>query len=56
VSRFGCWLTVCGLTAVVVGLIATALVLRHTSGDAAAWAIVGPLLLAGLGGMVTSTT
>jgi hypothetical protein len=46
---------VCGLTTVVVGLIATALVLRHSTGDAAQWAIVGPLLLAGLGGgMVTS--
>jgi EmrB/QacA subfamily drug resistance transporter len=55
VSRFGRWLTVYGLTAVVVGLTATALVLRHTTGDAAAWAIVGPLLVAGLGGgMVTS--
>ena len=54
-SRFGRWLTVCGLTAMVVGLIATALVLRHTTGDAAAWAIVGPLFVAGLGGgMVTS--
>ena len=55
VSRFGRWLTVCGLTAMVVGMIATALVLRHTTGDAAAWAIVGPLLVAGLGaGMVAS--
>jgi EmrB/QacA subfamily drug resistance transporter len=55
VSRFGRWLTVCGLTAVVVGMIATALVLRHTTGDAAAWAIVGPLFVAGLGGgMVAS--
>jgi EmrB/QacA subfamily drug resistance transporter len=55
VSRFGRWLTVCGLTAVVVGMIATALVLRHTTGDAASWAIVGPLFVAGLGGgMVAS--
>lgn len=55
VSRVGRWLTVCGLTTVVVGLIATALVLRHTTGDAAQWAIVGPMLLAGLGaGMVSS--
>jgi MFS family permease len=55
VSRVGRWLTVCGLTTVVVGLIATALVLRHSTGDAAQWAIVGPMLLAGLGGgMVTS--
>jgi MFS family permease len=55
VSRFGRWLTVCGLTAVTVGMIATALVLRHTTGDAATWAIVGPVFVAGLGGgMVTS--
>jgi EmrB/QacA subfamily drug resistance transporter len=55
VSRFGRWLTVCGLTATVAGLVAAALILRHTSGDAAAWAIAAPLLLAGLGGgMVTS--
>jgi MFS family permease len=54
VSRFGRWLTVCGLTAVVAGLIVTALVLRHT-GDTAAWATIGPLFVAGLGGgMVTS--
>lgn len=55
VSRFGRWLTVCGLIAMIVGMIATALVLRHITGDAAAWAIVGPLFVAGLGGgMVTS--
>jgi EmrB/QacA subfamily drug resistance transporter len=55
VSRFGRWLTVCGLTAMVVGLVMTALVLRHTTGEATAWAVVGPLLVAGLGGgMVTS--
>jgi EmrB/QacA subfamily drug resistance transporter len=55
VSRFGRWLTVCGLTAVVVGLTATALVLRQPGGDTAIWATVGPLFLAGLGGgMVTS--
>jgi EmrB/QacA subfamily drug resistance transporter len=55
VSRFGRWLTVSGLSAIVVGLVATALVLRHTTGDAAAWGTVRPLLLAGLGGgMVTS--
>lgn len=35
VSRIGRWLTVCGLTAVMVGMIATALLLRHTTGDAA---------------------
>ncbi len=55
VARVGRWLTVFGLAATVVGLVATALVLRHVGGDAAARAIVGPLLLAGLGGgMVTS--
>jgi MFS family permease len=55
VSRIGRWLTVCGLTTVMVGMIATALVLRHTTGDAAAWATVGPLFVAGLGGgMVAS--
>jgi MFS family permease len=55
VGRVGRWLTVTGLTTTVVGLAATALVLRHVGGDRAAWAVVGPLLLAGLGGgMVTS--
>lgn len=55
VSRVGRWLTVCGLTTMVIGLIATALALRHTTGNTAQWAIIGPLLLAGLGGgMVTS--
>jgi MFS family permease len=55
VSRIGRWLTVSGLIAVAVGLIATALVLRNVGGDAAAWATAGPLLMAGLGGgMVTS--
>ncbi|MDT7742656.1 MAG: hypothetical protein QOE59_1734 [Actinomycetota bacterium] len=55
VSRIGRWLTVSGLATVVVGLVATALVLRHVDGSAAAWAVAGPLLLAGLGGgMVTS--
>ena len=55
VGRVGRWLTVSGLTTTVVGLTATALVLRHVGGDRAAWAAAGPLLLAGLGGgMVTS--
>jgi EmrB/QacA subfamily drug resistance transporter len=55
VSRLGRWLTVFGLTMVVVGLVAAALVLRQVGGDAAAWAAAGPLLLGGLGGgMVTS--
>jgi EmrB/QacA subfamily drug resistance transporter len=55
VFRVGRWLTVLGLVASAVGLIATALVLRHVGGDAAAWATAGPLLVAGIGGgMVTS--
>ena len=55
VGRVGRWLTVSGLTTTVVGLTATALVLRHVGGDRAALAAAGPLLLAGLGGgMVTS--
>jgi MFS family permease len=55
VARVGRWLTVSGLAATAVGLVATALVLRHIGGDAAAWATAGPLLVAGLGGgMVTS--
>ena len=55
VTRFGRVLTVAGLTATVAGLITTSLLLRHVGGDTAAWAVAGPLLLAGLGGgMVTS--
>jgi EmrB/QacA subfamily drug resistance transporter len=55
VSRFGRWLTVCGLAAVVVGLTATALLLRNPGSDTATWVTIGPLLVAGLGGgMVTS--
>jgi EmrB/QacA subfamily drug resistance transporter len=55
VSRFGRWLTVTGLSATVLGLLVTALILRSVTGDAATWAILGPLLVAGLGGgMVTS--
>jgi MFS family permease len=55
VLRVGRWLTVAGLAASAVGLVATALVLRHVGGDAAAWAIAAPLLLVGIGGgMVTS--
>jgi EmrB/QacA subfamily drug resistance transporter len=55
VARVGRWLTVSGLVTTVVGLAATALVLRQVGGDRAAWAAAGPLLLAGLGGgMVTS--
>jgi MFS family permease len=55
VARIGRWLTVCGLIGMSVGLLAAALVLRNVGGDAAAWATVGPLFVAGLGGgMVTS--
>jgi Na+/melibiose symporter-like transporter len=55
VARVGRWLTVSGLVAMIVGLSAVALVLRHVGGQAAAWSVAGPLLLAGLGGgMVTS--
>jgi MFS family permease len=54
-NRFGRWLTLFGLIAVIIGLSLGALVLGHVGGDAAAWAAAGPLLLAGLGGgMVTS--
>jgi Na+/melibiose symporter-like transporter len=55
VSRVGRWLTVAGLVTTAVGLVGTALVLRHVGGDAASWAAAVPLLVAGLGGgMVTS--
>jgi EmrB/QacA subfamily drug resistance transporter len=55
VSRFGRWLTVCGLTAVVAGLTATALLLRNPGSDTTTWVTIVPLLVAGLGGgMVTS--
>jgi EmrB/QacA subfamily drug resistance transporter len=55
VTRVGRLLTVAGLTTVAVGLITTALTLRQVGGDAAAWAVAGPLLVAGIGGgMVTA--
>ena len=55
VPRLGRWLTVIGLSTVILGLVTTALVLRYVGGDAAAWATAGPLLFAGLGGgLVTS--
>ena len=55
VSRAGRRLTVVGLSAVILGLVTTALVVRHVGGDAVAWATAGPLLFAGLGGgLVTS--
>jgi MFS family permease len=55
VPRFGRWLTVAGLLAAAAGMVATALILRNVGDDTAAWAIAGPLLVAGLGGgMVAS--
>ena len=55
VTSLGRVLTVAGLTATLAGLVTTALLLRHVGGDTAAWAVAGPLLVAGLGGgMVTS--
>jgi EmrB/QacA subfamily drug resistance transporter len=55
VSRIGRWVTIGGLSATVGGLLVTALVLRHSTGSGVEWAVLGPLLLAGLGGgMVTS--
>jgi EmrB/QacA subfamily drug resistance transporter len=55
VPRLGRWLTVSGVTAVGIGLVAAAVVLRMASAPSAAWAAAGPLLVAGLGaGMVTS--
>jgi MFS family permease len=50
VARIGRWLTVCGLSVMALGLIATAITLRNVGGDAAAWSAAGPLLVAGLGG------
>lgn len=55
VPRFGRWLTLFGLTAMVVGLLTTAMLLRHTAAESAQWVIIGPLVVAGVGGgMVTS--
>ncbi|MFF5289106.1 MFS transporter [Paractinoplanes globisporus] len=50
VPRAGRWLTIAGLSTVIVGVATTALILRHVDGNASAWAIAGPLLFAGLGG------
>lgn len=50
VPRLGRWLTVAGLTVVTAGIVTSALVLRHSSGDTATWLAAVPLLLAGLGG------
>lgn len=55
VTRLGRWLTASGLTATVAGFAVTAVLLRHAHGDAAAWRVAAPLLVAGIGGgMVTS--
>jgi EmrB/QacA subfamily drug resistance transporter len=55
VSRIGRWLTVYGLAGTIGGLLVTALVLRHSTGPGSQWAVLVPLLVAGLGGgMVTS--
>jgi EmrB/QacA subfamily drug resistance transporter len=55
VPRFGRWLTVCGLIATILGLVVVAVILRQVKGDAATWAILVPLFVAGIGGgMVTS--
>lgn len=50
VQRYGRWLTVIGLVLTAVGLIATALVLRSAPPESAGWAVVLPLLVAGIGG------
>lgn len=55
VPRLGRWLTVSGLAAMAVGLVAAALVLRTIGGDAAGLMSAGPLLLAGLGGGMVTT-
>jgi EmrB/QacA subfamily drug resistance transporter len=55
VPRFGRRLTAVGLATTAAGLITTALMLRHIGGQAAEWAIAGPLLVGGIGaGMVTA--
>lgn len=50
VNRYSRWLTVIGLVAVAIGLAATALVLRAVPAETAAWFVVFPLLVAGIGG------
>lgn len=50
VARLGRLLTVLGLSLVVTGLAATALVLLLVPPEAAGWAVAAPLLLAGIGG------
>lgn len=50
VERFGRLLTVTGLSMVVVGLAATAVVLLSAPAGSAGWAVAAPLLVAGVGG------
>jgi EmrB/QacA subfamily drug resistance transporter len=55
VARWGRWMTVIGLCAVILGLVISAFVLRGNTGVAAAALAAAPLLLAGIGsGMVIS--
>ncbi len=55
IPRFGRWLTVAGLIGTVLGLAATALLLRYAGRETIGWTVAGPLLVGGLGGgMVTS--
>ena len=55
VGRFGRLLVTVGLTTVLAGLVAVDLVLAHVSGSGLGWALLVPLLVAGLGsGLVIS--
>ncbi|TQM62933.1 MFS transporter [Humibacillus xanthopallidus] len=55
VGRFGRLLVTAGLTTVLVGLVVVDLVLAHVSGPQLGWALLVPLLVAGLGsGLVIS--
>ncbi len=55
VAHLGRRLTVMGLVAILLGLVAAAVALRYVEGNAAAWAAAGPLLVGGIGGgMVTA--
>jgi EmrB/QacA subfamily drug resistance transporter len=50
VSRLGRWLTVGGLSLIIVGLAACALVIPHASAGATGLVLIAPLLVAGIGG------
>jgi MFS family permease len=55
VGRFGRLLVTIGLTTVLVGLVVVDLVLAHVTGPQLGWALLAPLLVAGLGsGLVIS--